>query len=319
MRILVTGAAGFIGTHLALGLADQGHDVIGLDCLANHYSPAIKELNASHLKSAGVPLHRLDLASDALDSVVSNVEVVFHLAAQPGLSSASFLSYERNNVVATFRLANALAKSMALRNFIYVSTSSVYGSNATGSEGEEPRPISPYGVTKLAAEQLVMSMQRSIGFPACAFRLFSVYGPRERPDKLYPTLIRSILDETEFPLYAGSELHVRSYTYVGDIVTGLISALSHLDACVGEIFNLGMDSAISTAEGIRIVEEIMGRRARIIVRPARPGDQVMTLANINKAQNVLGYHPKTSAREGLRRTVQWFTEHRPESCSARVC
>ncbi len=310
MRILVTGAAGFIGTHLALGLAHRGHCVVGLDCLTDYYSPAIKELNAAHLADAGIPLHRLDLANDDLSLATADVEVVFHLAAQPGLSTESFLTYERNNVVATHRLLSALAQTTALRAFMFISTSSVYGANATTTEVAEPRPISPYGVTKLAAEQLVLSLHRSRGFPACSFRLFSVYGPRERPDKLFPTLILSMLNDAEFPLFSGSEHHVRSFTYVGDIVRGLISSLGHLDACIGEVFNLGLDSAMTTAEGIRIVEEIMGRKARIAVRPARPGDQAVTTANIAKARRVLDYHPNTHAREGLAQTVRWFSDFR---------
>ncbi|HEX8035511.1 MAG TPA: NAD-dependent epimerase/dehydratase family protein [Ktedonobacterales bacterium] len=310
MRILVTGVAGFIGTHLALALAQQGHSVVGLDCLTDYYSPHLKELNVSHLASEGIAMHRLDLAGDELSSAVDDVEVVFHLAAQPGLSAASFSSYERNNVVATYRLIDSLVGSTTLRAFIYISTSSVYGSNATGPETAVPEPISTYGVTKLAAEQLTLAMYRSRGFPACSFRLFSVYGPRERPDKLFPTLIRSIIDGTEFPLFAGSERHLRSYTYVGDIVNGLISSLDHVDECLGEIFNLGMDNAMTTGEGIRIVEEIMGSKARLLARPPRFGDQATTTANIEKARRVLGYHPTTGAREGLTRTVQWFTAFR---------
>jgi UDP-glucuronate 4-epimerase len=310
VRILVTGASGFIGTHVALELASQGHDVIGADCLSDYYSPGIKELNATHLEEAGVPLHRLDLASDDLSAVTNDTEVVFHLAAQPGLSAASFLTYERNNVIATYRLLESLSRSTRLRGFINVSTSSVYGLNATGSEEAEPRPISSYGVTKLAAEQLVLAQHRSRGFPACSFRLFSVYGPRERPDKLFPRLILSMLRGTEFRLFAGSEHHLRSFTYVGDIVRGLVSSLAHLDQCAGEIFNVGIDSAITTGEGIRFVEEIMGQKARIQQSPPRPGDQVMTTANIAKARRVLGYHPVTTPAEGLKQTVRWFTDFR---------
>jgi nucleoside-diphosphate-sugar epimerase len=322
MRILVTGAAGFIGTHLALALRRRGHDVLGVDCFSDYYPVCIKELNASHLASAGMVLQRRDLAEDDLAAVTHDVEVVFHLAAQPGLSAHSFMTYERNNILATYRLANALVGIPSLRAFINISTSSVYGADATGAETVEARPVSPYGVTKLAAEQLVLALQRSAGFPACSFRLFSVYGPRERPDKLYPRLIRSILDGTAFPLFAGSRQHLRSFTYVEDIVAGLVAALDHLDECTGEIINLGLDSAITTGEGIRIVEEIMGRRARIATQPPRPGDQSMTTANIAKAERILGYCPTTDPHEGLARTVQWFTEHhdvyRPTEDAARV-
>ena len=160
-------------------------------------------------------------------------------------------------------------------------------------------------MTKLAAEQLALAAQRDAGFPACSFRLFSVYGPRERPDKLYPRLIHSILEDEPFLLFDGSEQHQRSFTYVGDIVDGLLAALSHTDRCIGEIFNLGIETAITTGEGIRIVERIIGRPARIERRPPRPGDQTRTQANIAKARAVLGYNPVTPPEVGLAEAVRW--------------
>ena len=307
MKILVTGAAGFIGSHLAERLAGTGHSVVGVDSLTPYYSRALKELNAAAIRSAGVAFHPLDLVEDDLGPVLRDVEVVYHLAAQPGLSpGAGFQLYLRNNVVATERLLAALQGAPGLRGMVYVSTSSVYGADATGAEDAEPKPTSMYGVTKLAAEQLALSHFRSRGFPACSVRLFSVYGPRERPEKLYPTLIRSLLEDRPFPLYEGSEHHLRSYTYVGDAVDGLVSVLEKLERCAGEIFNLGMDSAMSTGEGIRIVEEIVGRRARIVREPRRAGDQTRTEADIRKARRVLGYEPRTTPREGLAREVEWY-------------
>jgi nucleoside-diphosphate-sugar epimerase len=195
-----------------------------------------------------------------------------------------------------------------LQGFVNISTSSVYGTFATGPEATEPRPTSYYGVTKLAAEQLVLAYQRTLGLPACSMRLFSVYGPRERPEKLYSKLIRAILEDQAFPLYEGSEQHLRSYTYVADIVDGLVVALDHLDMCVGEILNLGTDKTITTGEGIRIVEEIIGQRARLVRTPKRAGDQLQTQANIDKARQLLGYHPTTEPREGLARQVNWYKE-----------
>lgn len=307
MKILVTGAAGFIGSHLAERLAGLGHSVVGLDSLTPVYSRALKELNVASIRGAGVAFDPLDLAVDDLGSTLRDVEVVYHLAAQPGLSSAfDFQAYLRDNVVATERLLGAAQQAPGLRGLVYVSTSSVYGADATGAEDAEPRPTSLYGVTKLAAEQLVLSLFRSRGFPACSVRLFSVYGPRERPEKLYPTLIRALFEDRPFPLFEGSEHHLRSYTYVGDAVDGLIAVLDNLERCAGEIFNLGMDSAISTGEGIRIVEEIVGRRARIEREPRRAGDQTRTEADIRKARRVLGYEPRATPREGLAREVEWY-------------
>jgi UDP-glucuronate 4-epimerase len=163
-------------------------------------------------------------------------------------------------------------------------------------------------VTKLAAEQLVLAEQRDQGLPACSLRLFSVYGPRERPEKLYPMLIRNMLEGRPFPLYEGSERHLRSYTYVGDIIDGLVAVLAHREACLGQILNIGTDQVITTGEGIRIVEEIMGQKAEIVRRPRRPGDQLRTHATIDKARRLLGYDPHVSPEEGLQHEVAWYRD-----------
>lgn len=310
MKILVTGAAGFIGSHLAERLAGAGHTVDGLDCLTDNYARELKELNVRDLSARGVRVLRLDLAADDLQAAVRGVEAVYHLAAQPGLSDATpFATFERNNVLATFRLLEAVRNSASLRLLVNIATSSVYGANATGDETSEPRPTSYYGVTKLAAEQLVLALSRDRGLPACSMRLFSVYGPRERPEKLYPRLIRAIMEGTEFPLFEGSETHLRSYTYVGDIVDGLVAPLALVDRCTGQIFNIGCDTAITTGEGIRIVEKIIGTPARIVMRPRRPGDQLTTHADIGKARQVLNYDPRTTAEAGLSREVEWYRTH----------
>ena len=309
MRILVTGAAGFIGSHLAERLAGEGHDVRALDCLTDNYAAALKELNVCALRAAGCAFSRRDLAQDALFDLLQDVEVIYHLAAQPGLSAAApFEAYVRNNIMATQRLLQAAAATPALQAFIHISTSSVYGARVTGDETAEPKPISYYGVTKLAAEQLVMAASREHALPACSLRLFSVYGPRERPEKLYPRLIGCLLEEREFPLFVGSEEHYRSYTYVGDIVAGMLAALENMPRCRGEVINIGADRAITTGEGMRIVEELVGRKAKIALQPRRVGDQLETRANIEKARRVLGYKPTTSAREGLAREVDWYRE-----------
>jgi nucleoside-diphosphate-sugar epimerase len=310
MNILVTGAAGFIGSHLAERLAVMGHVVRGLDCFTDYYARTLKELNVSALKAQGVDFLPLDLAEDDLGSAVRDVEIVYHLAAQPGLSATStFQTYVRNNITTTYRLLEAVGGLTSFQGFVYISTSSVYGSYATGSEDSEPKPTSHYGVTKLAAEQLALSYRRTQGLPACSLRLFSVYGPRERPEKLYSKLIRSILERKELPLYEGSEHHLRSYTYVDDALDGMVSVLDNLDRCEGEIFNIGTDATIATGEGIRIVEEIIGQPVRITRKPKRPGDQLKTHANIEKARRVLGYNPTTLPTEGLARQVEWYRQH----------
>ena len=309
MRVLVTGAAGFIGSHLSEALLGLGHAVVGIDSLTDAYSRQLKELNIEQLRDRGLEFEHVDLVTADLQAPSTGVEVVYHLAAQPGISaSVPFDTYLRNNVVATQRILEATADSSTLKAFVNISTSSVYGANATGPETTAPEPTSYYGVTKLAAEQLALAHHRDRGYPACSMRLFSVYGPRERPEKLFPKLIGSILEETPFPLRKGSDEHVRSFTYVGDIVDGLVSALDNLDRVRGEIFNIGTDVAMTTADGVKIVEQIIGKSAKIESQPALAGDQTRTEANIEKARAVLGYNPTTSAAEGLERAVDWYRQ-----------
>jgi UDP-glucuronate 4-epimerase len=310
MNILVTGAAGFIGSHLAERLINLSHSVRGIDCFTDYYARALKDLNASQVKDKGVVFLPLDLTEDDLSAVVNDIEIVYHVAAQPGISATTtFETYVRNNITATHRLLEAVKQSPSFRGLINISTSSVYGADASGDETTEPRPTSYYGVTKLAAEQLALAYTRDQGSPACSLRLFSVYGPRERPDKLYSRLIRCILEDKEFPLCEGSEHHLRSYTYVGDAIDGLVAALDNFDRCIGEIFNIGTDITLTTEEGIRTVEEVIGKPARIIMAPRRPGDQSKTHANIEKARWLLGYNPTTTLREGVEKTVEWYKQH----------
>jgi len=309
MKVIVTGAAGFIGSHMAEHLARKGHEVVGVDCFADYYPKALKELNAADVRNAGAKALHMDIVTEDLRPVVGDAEIVYHFAAQPGNDARVTLEqYVRNNVIATHRMVEAAKGSSTLRLFVNISTSSVYGKHATDTEDAAPKPVSHYGVTKLAAEQLVMAHCREGTLPACSLRLFSVYGPRERPDKLYPKLIHSILADTEFPLFEGSERHSRSYTYVGDVVAACASILENLDRCFGEIVNIGSDIETTTAEGIGIVEEIMGKKARIVRKPRRPGDQLHTHADIGKARALLDYQPRTAPREGLTAEVEWYRE-----------
>jgi len=306
MKIVVTGAAGFIGSHWAEKLAREGHEVVGIDNFNDYYDPALKERNAADVSAAGARIERLDLAEADLTAVLANTDFIYHLAAQPGISATtSFETYMRNNLIATHRLLLAAQAVPALQCFVNIATSSVYGRHATDSEDTPAKPTSYYGVTKLAAEQLVLAKQREEGFPGCSLRIFSVYGPRERPDKLYTKLINNILTGTPFPLFEGSEHHSRSFTYIGDIMAGFSAVLRQPDRAIGEIFNIGSDSEITTGEGIALVEDMIGKKAIIQRMPKRPGDQLQTRANIAKARRVLGYEPHTTMRQGLERHVAW--------------
>ena len=307
MKTLVTGAAGFIGSHLCEYLVSNGHEVTGLDCYSNYYSVALKKRNADDLGKRGIPVQDLDLSEDDCGPLLDQTEVVFHLAAQPGIAAhVTFEEYVKNNITATYRLLNACLDAGKVALFVNISTSSVYGYYATSPETEAPRPASYYGVTKLAAEQLVLSRSREGKMPACSLRLFSVYGPRERPEKLYTKLISAILNNEVFPLFEGSEMHRRSYTYVGDIVRGIAAVLANRDKCNGEIFNIGSDTEITTGRGIEIVEEILGKKAQKEMLPPRQGDQIRTHANIEKAKQMLGYHPIIQPEEGLKKQVEWY-------------
>ena len=193
--------------------------------------------------------------------------------------------------------------------FVNIATSSIYGLYATLTEDEAPLPASWYGVTKLAAEQLVLAYARRGLLQSTSFRLYSVYGPRERPDKLYTRLIDCGLNNKPFPLYEGSEKHLRSFTYVQDIVDGIVSVLDHTEVCNAEIFNLGTEEENTTATGIATVEEILGKKITVANKAPRPGDQSRTKANIDKARKLLNYNPQTGLKEGLEAQVAWFREN----------
>ena len=308
MKILITGAAGFIGSHTAERLQSMGHQVIGWDNFSNYYDVALKEHTAKTLEQQGVIMQRVDLVHDDLLGVwPENVAFVFHFAAQPGISqSSTFESYLDNNFIATQRILSVLEQLQAPPYFVNIATSSVYGLVATKDESAAPEPASWYGVTKLAAEQLVMAYARRGFIKGTSLRLYSVYGPRERPDKLYTRLIDCGLNHKEFTLFEGSAGHRRSFTYVGDIVAGIVSVLEATEACNGEIINLGSDQEHSTAEGIETVESLLGGAIIKKIMPPRPGDQDRTMAVIDKAKRLLGYAPKTTLEEGLKAQIKWF-------------
>ena len=309
MKILVTGVAGAIGSHVAEHFARMGHEVVGVDALTDYYSRALKEINLVDVVTSGVQVHLCDLAVDDLNHIMKGFDVVFHFAAQRGISAGtSFENYVHNNITATHRLLEATHKIPELKGFVHISTSSIYGSVAYGNETVEVKPTSNYGVTKLAAEQLALSYHREIGLPVTVLRLFSVYGPRERPEKLYHKLIKSILEDKAFTLHEGSEHHVRSYTNVNDIVQACDLVVKNLGVAIGEIFNIGTDKTITTGEGIRIIECLLGKPALKVITSRRHGDQTETSANIGKARRVLGYDPIVGIEDGLAQQVAWYKE-----------
>jgi len=308
MRIVVTGAAGFIGSHTSERLASLGHEVIGIDNFSDYYDVSLKQLNTEALGKKGIEVHKIDLRTDDLSTIISEeVDYIFHFAAQPGISaSSSFQDYTTNNFLGTQRLLDTIENLSSTPFFVNIATSSIYGLEATLTEDQAPLPASWYGVTKLAAEQLVLAYARRGMLQSCSLRLYSVYGPRERPDKLYTRLIDCGLNDKQFPLYEGSANHLRSFTYVQDIVDGIVSVIGKEAICNGQVFNLGTEEENTTATGIAIVEDILQKKIQIEKKPARPGDQSRTKANIDKARKLLGYNPKTGLKEGLEAQVQWF-------------
>jgi UDP-glucuronate 4-epimerase len=305
---LVTGAAGFIGSHLCEKLASLGHDVTGLDNFNSYYDPALKQMNAADLAQIGIGVLNKDLNSNLSGVFSQAFDYIFHLAAQPGISAETSLQeYVSNNIFATQNLLQAVqAGAPGTRCFVNIATSSVYGGEATVAEDASPQPISFYGITKWAAEQLVLSCHREGKLPGCSIRLYSVYGPRERPEKLYTKLIDNLYHDRPFPLFEGSLHHERSFTYVGDIVSGLAAIVGREHLVAGEIINLGTDEVNTTAEGIRAVEQIMDKKLTVEHKPARPGDQLRTAAVISKARDLLGYEPQTSLYDGLALQVAWY-------------
>jgi nucleoside-diphosphate-sugar epimerase len=311
MNILVTGAAGFIGSHTAERLCDAGYKVIGVDNFNDYYSLELKQLNAKSLENKGVKIIKKDLREPNLASdLPTDISYIFHFAAQPGISStSSFEDYFTNNVIATKNLIDYALQCQDLKLFVNIGTSSIYGLEATFPESVAVKPASHYGVTKLAAEQLVLQKSRELQMKACSLRLYSVIGPRERPEKMYTKLIACGLNNEAFPLYEGSDKHLRSFTYVGDIVDGIVSVIGNETKVDGEVINLGTEVEHTTQDGIDAVEKVLGKSIKINVVPKRAGDQSRTKANIDKARRLLNYNPQTTLLESVTYQVNWYKEN----------
>lgn len=308
MKILITGVAGFIGSHTAERLVDLGHQVVGVDNFSPYYDVKLKKQTAQDLVQKGVEVITLDLRNvDDFFTLTTDFDYIFHFAAQPGISALStFEDYLSNNILATQNLLLFSYTNEQLKMFVNIATSSIYGIQAHFDENQLPKPASNYGVTKLAAEQLVLAASRANKIKSCSLRLYSVYGPRERPDKLYPKLIEAAFNNSFFTLFEGSEKHLRSFTFVDDIVDGIVSVIGKEAIVDGEIFNLGTEIESTTQEGIDTVEAILNKKIDIQIIPKRAGDQLRTKAIIDKARKLLNYNPTTTLRQGLEKHVIWY-------------
>jgi nucleoside-diphosphate-sugar epimerase len=319
MKYLVTGAAGFIGSHLCEDLASgHGDPVLGVDCFRDYYPPEVKRANLSGL--AGNPCFSLletDLSNPAMAELLSAAIprgeelTVFHLAAQPGVRKSwgrDFSAYLRDNVTATQNLLEWAVDHGNVTNFVFASTSSVYGIPATLPMVEDisvPIPHSPYGVTKLAAENLVRLYTANHGIPSVSLRFFTVYGPRQRPDMAFHKFLRAILTGEPIRVY-GDGGQTRDYTFVGDTVKGLRLSEGCTD---GRVMNLGGGGSVTLLEAVRTMEEAAGRKARLEFLPAQPGDVADTMASAEKLERTTGWKPVTTLLEGLRLELAWLLEH----------
>jgi nucleoside-diphosphate-sugar epimerase len=304
VRILVTGAAGFIGSSLTERLIADGHTVVGLDAFVGFYGETVKRRNlATALASPAFEFAHVDLRTGDLDPLLDGVDVVVNEAAIAGLapSWADLELYTTCNLIGLGRLLEA-SRRASVGRFLQISTSSVYGLNAVGDENRPLRPASPYGVTKLAAEHLVMSHVDAFGFPASILRYFSIYGPRQRPDMAYHKFIEAMLDGTPITIYGDGE-QSRSNTFVTDCVEATVAAID--GAATGEVYNVGGGESITVNEAVSVIADALRVEPSLLRGPAVPGDQRHTRADTTKAERAFGYRPSIGPREGLRRQVQW--------------
>ena len=309
-KCLITGVAGFVGSHLAERLADEGYQVVGIDCFTDYYDRALKEANLASLRARpGFRLIQADLCAADLAPIVRDVEYVFHEAAQPGVRSSwgtQFNIYTDNNILATQRLLEA-TRSTGVRKLVFASSSSVYGNapHLPMREDMPLRPYSPYGVTKLAAENLCHLYHDNFGVPTVALRYFTVYGPRQRPDMAFNRFMRAILQGRPLSLY-GDGAQTRDFTYVADIVEANILAMR--SEITGRALNIGGGSRITVREVIQKVANALGREAIVEQISSQHGDARHTWADTSAAAELLGFHPRVSLEEGLAAEAAWLRQ-----------
>ena len=311
-RVVVTGAAGFIGSHLCDRLLALGHKVVGIDSFADYYARVLKEQNLEALRAhPDFTFEELDLVDADLRRVLRGANVVYHLAGRPGVRPSwgeQFDSYLRDNVLATQRLLESL-KEIPVDRLVFAGSSSVYGDAEMFPTKETalPRPVSPYGVTKLAAEHLTLLYTKNFGLPVVSVRYFTVYGPRQRPDMAFSRFMQAIVDGEPIEVFGDGE-QTREFTYVSDAVEGTIKAATA--DVVGQVVNLGGGSRVTINRVLATLEDISRAKARRKTLPAAPGDPRHTGASINLARERLGWEPRVSLREGLTRQWEWFQASR---------
>jgi UDP-glucose 4-epimerase len=311
MRALITGVAGFIGSHLSESLLAAGHEVVGIDCFNDNYGRRDKLRNLERAMDwDGFEFVPIDLARGDLFDLVHDSEVVFHLAAEPGVRPSwggRFEQYLRNNVLATQHLLEAAARVPANR-FVYASSSSIYGQAEALPTPEDttPRPFSPYGVTKLAGEHLCGLYHGNHGVGTVSLRLFSVFGPRQRPDMAFNIFSRAALEGEALRIFGDGE-QTRDFTYVDDVVECLMLA-AQTDGIEGGTFNVGGGSQASVNEVLALIEELAGTKLEVVRGDAVHGDVRDTCADTRRTANALGFSPATALADGLAAEFEWMRE-----------
>jgi len=307
MRCLVTGCAGFIGSTLTDYLLGLGYQVIGVDCFTDYYARSIKDQNISDARKNP----RFTLIQDEILNIPSfpDVDYIFHEAAQAGVRSSwgrDFSIYTRQNIDSTQCLLEAY-KNKSLKKFVFASSSSVYGDvSLPMREDQRLQPISPYGVTKLAAEHLCYLYGKNFNIPTVSLRYFTVYGPRQRPDMAINKFVTAIMEEKPIILF-GDGSQTRDFTYVSDIIEANLCAV--VKETREPVFNVGGGSRITVNELIKELEKNCGKPAQITYVEPQKGDVQDTLADIQKAKNVMGWKPRISIREGVKRYVEWYLQN----------
>lgn len=308
MKCLITGAAGFIGSSLSDRLLEAGHEVVGVDCFTDYYDPQIKRANLRDaLDSPSFRLIEGDLNDLDLKGILDGIDWVFHQAAQAGVRmswGACFDIYARNNILVTQKLLEA-AKGSGIRRLVNASSSSVYGDSPELPlrESARPQPVSPYGVTKLAAEHLCYLYHVNYGVPTVSLRYFTVYGPRQRPDMAFNKFIKCALSGEEIVVYGDGE-QTRDFTYIADAVTANILA-AESEGAVGRVFNVGGGSRISVNAVLDILKDLTGD-LKVRHEEDQKGDVRHTMSDTTSAREILGYSPEIGIREGLQREVEWM-------------
>ena len=309
MKALVTGTAGFIGSHLSERLIEAGHEVVGLDAFTDYYARSIKESNiASLTKRRRFRFIESSISDVNFDDVLDGVTHIFHLAAQAGVRKswgADFAVYTELNIDATQRLLEA-SVSRRIERFVYASSSSVYGDAAAIPmlETARPAPLSPYGVTKLAAEHLCMLYHANYNVPTVAVRYFTVYGPRQRPDMAFHRFLKAIHHNEPLSLYGDGE-QTRDFTFVEDAVTATIAAAER--GADGSVYNVGGGSRVSMNEILDVMAECTGKAPDVQRGETQRGDMRDTFADTTRAKTDLGFTPRVILRDGILAEYQWLT------------